>query len=159
MTDSPALGLLEQAATIGQLVYVEQLLFHELGKARAGLEAPPRLWATAASFRAAWRAEQLSVLLPVSAGLPTASDLVSSAPEDLAELLGEVVSTADMGEELAAATGSIYERLLSVYRGHLKNSVHPADEPFAIVLRRVIADLEDAGTGLRRSPEGPGRTT
>jgi hypothetical protein len=144
---------------VGQLVHVERRLFQQLGEVAPELEPQWAVWAASASFRAAWRAEQLATLMPVSVGLPGADDLVRRAPAALAVDLRSVVSAPVTGADQAAATLRLYDAMLTVYAGHLKNSVHPADEPVAIVLRRIVADLEDASAGLRRSLEVPGRTT
>jgi hypothetical protein len=139
-------SLLEQAHAVGALVAAERLLFELLGRRATdgGLTAPLSVWASGASLRAAWRAEQLAALLPVSVGLPAAGELTASPPHDLRITLLEGSGETDIAIDCLA----LYEELAQRYARYLKAASEAADKTYGIVLRRVIADLSDERAGL-----------
>ncbi|MGH9170775.1 MAG: hypothetical protein ACRD0Z_07880 [Acidimicrobiales bacterium] len=159
MSEAGAVGVRRQAEAVGSLVYVERRLFEQLGAVAGRLRAGWAGWASSASLRAAWRAEQLAALLPVSVGLPAPDDLVKPRQAGLVEGLADLVSPPATGPDLGRNVLYLYDELLAAYARELKNSSPVADEPYAIVLRRVMADLGDDRSRLHRCVEAPGRST
>ena len=165
------LTLEEWAAALGGLRYVELALFELLGRAALGGAGPGDAgpggagpggagyasWAGGASLQAAWRAEQIERLLPVSVGLPPAGEVTVAPSEQVASAL-EALGLLS-GPELAAKVGATwYPALLAAYRRRSEALSEAADGPHGLVLVRVIADLEAAASHLadlpRRAP-GP----
>jgi hypothetical protein len=146
------LQLVEQAAVAGGLRYVELALFARLGRAAPELGAAAlTVWASSASMRAAWRAEALEELLPVSVGLPTGEACTVPPGPMTAALVNEA-------ETAAGWAADVYEVLLAAYGIRLSNLSAAADPPFERVLTRLVADLDSERGALRRLLEGPGRS-
>jgi len=141
---------------LGGLRFAELALFEWLGRVAAILEADDEVaWASAASLRAAWRASQLEVLLPVSVGLPGAA----VATAQVGPLVAEAV--ARLGEapvaEVPAVASSWYDALLVAYRQRLAWTAPAAVGPLERVLSRAVADLELEEATVRSASERPGR--
>lgn|GEM_PF-1305976 len=139
------LTLEEWAAALGGLRFVELSLFELLGAASvaAGTPAAVASWAAAASGQAAWRAEQLEGLLPVSVGLPPPSAVTVAPGEAVASSLSDLARTRADG--LAAEMSGRWYPALSQAYGRRAGTLSPAaDRPHAVVLARVLADLAEA---------------
>ncbi len=149
-------GLVEQARVLGGLAYVEWALFERLGGVAPLLEDPAQtIWASSASLRAAWRAEALFSLLPVSVGLPGAKACtVSPGPN----VDGALHLPAELGGgEALGRTATWYEALLAVYATRASQLSEASDGPLGRVLARLMRDLTADLEILRGLTGVPGR--
>lgn len=168
--------MLDVGPALGGLRFVELALFEWLGQAAATLEEDHEAaWASAASFRAAWRASQLEGLLPVSVGLPNAElatapsgPLVAGSIAELAEGrqpdpvpgVGRQPGAGPARRrpgEVPDVASSWYDTLLAAYRHRLVWTAPAADGPLERVLCRLVADLEAERTAVGSVWERPGR--
>ncbi len=148
------LDLLETAAAVGALRKAELDLFALLGSKAADLPDTQAPWAASASRRAAWRAEQLSSLLPVSRGLPDADDSTQPAGPAYADCMEALLRA--RGEELAGEVLVFYGVLGSVYDDRARFVGLAADGQLGIVLARVSGDLRGDEALLRSLLVGHG---
>lgn len=147
------LTMLEAGSVLGGLRFAELSLFEWLGGVARSLEADDDVaWASAGSLRAAWRASQLEVLLPVSVGLPDAG-AVTVAPSPAVAGAVAQLGAGDVSE----TASSWYEALLAAYRQRLAFLAPAADPPLERVLSRLVADLEAERSLPQRASEPPGR--
>jgi hypothetical protein len=136
-------GIEEWAWTVGGFVYVELALFRLVGRAAtSGEPAGTAAWASGVSMRAAWRAEQLLHLLPVSVGLPSRETVTAAPSEAVAEAVEELESAGP--EEVRREVSTIWlPALRSAYATRIALAEAPSDGPHALTLRRLVADLDD----------------
>ncbi len=138
------LTLREWAEVTGGLRHVELTLFGRLGRLAVAAPLPSLAgWAMGASLMAAWRAEQLEVLLPVSTGLPDRGSVTRPRSPEVASALDRLVSLGAV-----ALAREVSERwfpaLLRAYETRSAHCFEPADAPFGAVLARLVADVADA---------------
>ncbi len=171
------LTLHESAAGLGRLRYVEVGFFERVGRRAAHLEpSAVAIWAEGASLAAAWRAELLAELLPVSVGLPKSDELTCSAGAAVDLVLdrlgppareagrdtGPVLVPTGHGRHGGAPAGpalvehvatTFYPGLLAAYESRRAACSPAADGPVLRAMVRVIADLHaelDAALQVRR---------
>lgn len=141
------LTLLETAALVGSWERAELDLFEVLGRKSRELPASLSPWAASASRRAAWRAEELAALLPVSRGLPGADELIR--PAGPAHSFAAAKLAAAAGDDLLAGVLGFYDSLGSAYEARRALLSEAADGQFDIVLARVSEDLRGDESLLR----------
>jgi hypothetical protein len=140
-----ALGLVEWGFVLGAMWRVELGLFERLGRCSVGAPVPAAVagWAMGASFAAAWRAEQLASLLPVSVGLPGRAEVTSAAAGSVAGALDGLAEIADA--ELPLETASYwYPALASAYELRAAHLSPAGDGPHGVVLERLVGDVRGA---------------
>ncbi|MGH9298051.1 MAG: hypothetical protein ACRDZP_08770 [Acidimicrobiales bacterium] len=146
------LSLVELARVLGGLRWLELQGFERWG--RLAIEPWDKAvagWASGASLAHAWRASQLEALLPVSVGLPSASQSTCPHSPELEEtaaetLPGDPVGPAPDGGKAERTTPADPLRLLgllaSAYRVRLAHPHQSADKPVLRVLSRLVSDVE-----------------
>ncbi|MGH9292004.1 MAG: hypothetical protein ACRDZ6_04385 [Acidimicrobiales bacterium] len=169
-----ALFILELAAVLGGLCFVEQRLFETLGGlAASGCEPAVAHFASGASLAASWRAGELEALLPVSVGLPDPSELVAlpgpAAGAGLTELASLAAAPSVAEEALSAESVGLsrgrsaavmvlsrwYPALGWAYAARRALAAEAADAPFGQAFERLEADVAAAGRRGSRLCVGP----
>lgn len=148
------LTLLESAAVLGGLRFVELSAFVRLGSlARDGDLAPAAVvWSAEASLAHGRRASDLEVLLPVSAGLPSAAECTKSPDGEVTAFLGALEQVSDPFSDEGAACLEFLHRLLG--RAYALRSSHgspAADRAQRRVLERARQDVDRIADSFARA--------
>lgn len=138
---SQPLTLLRTAELLGWYRHVELVCFTRLG-ARAPHLGHPELAAylAGAARSHAYRAGLLEQLLPVSIGLPGATELTVS-PDARLDAVLEALVTEEEEALVGDLVGTLYPSMLAAYNDHLARCSPIADPPVQRALLRIVADL------------------
>lgn len=136
------LTLEESAQVFGGFRHLELQLFVHLGQKAAQAEpAEVAVWASAASLGAAWRADLLAGLLPVSKGLPGIEDSTRSAGPLTDLAVGRLAGLQCDLSLVRSVAGELLPPLLEAYGIRRVTLSEAADGPVALLLSRLVNDL------------------
>lgn len=146
------LSLVESAAALGSLRWLELEGHARLGRAAAGEDLAPgaAVWASGAAMAHAWRAGELGRLLPVSAGIPDAGESTRPASEAVARRAEDLEQALSAGSD--ADLVSWYGGLAEAYRRRVAHASASADGPLVRTLNRLASDVDREVRALHHAP-------